>query len=317
MKIDVRDKEIVIDDSVITFPASYDDIRSILGEARIVQANDVSNYYIYDYLGITFKEDSEKYLKYRKAFIDRQHRIVYVTFMIDDAELMDEKEIPSSHFTGNITFFEREWSTLKKRDGSSRNYFNNDGEWKFTQIKAIIRGNDEEPNYKAGKFTKTLYLSFNPERPKSVENYVISEPDEECVTFKNFNFKLAVVQELMYSMEILKPYFDIYDYLEFKKSRANTETEKNIRAAVDFFKKIPVPQRLANELTEISMDGGNEIYGNIAPLWDGEDERFDVDEISPEEIRCFPNLRKMVLMTSNIEKISELCKEFDIEATRF
>ena len=200
---------------------------------------------------------------------------------------------------------------------TSRNYFNNDGEWKFTQIKAIIRGNDEEPNYKAGKFTKTLYLSFNPERPKSVENYVISEPDEECVTFKNFNFKLAVVQELMYSMEILKPYFDIYDYLEFKKSRANTETEKNIRAAVDFFKKIPVPQRLANELTEISMDGGNEIYGNIAPLWDGEDERFDVDEISPEEIRCFPNLRKMVLMTSNIEKISELCKEFDIEATRF
>ena len=188
---------------------------------------------------------------------------------------------------------------------------------KFTQIEAIIRGNDDEPNYKDGKFTKTLYLSFNPERPKSVENYVISESDEECVTFKNFNFKLAVVQELMYSMEILKPYFDIYDYLEFKKSRANIETEKNIRAAVDFFKKIPVPQRLANELTEISMDGGNEIYGNIAPLWDGEDERFDVDEISPEEIKCFPNLRKMVLMTSNIEKISALCKEFDIEAVRF
>ena len=317
MKIDVRDKEIVIDDSVIAFPASYDDIRSILGEARIVQANDVSNYYIYDDLGITFKEDREKYLKYRKAFIDNQHRIVYVIFMIDDAELMDEKEIPNSRFTGNITFFDLEWSTLKKRDGSSRNYFNKDGELKFTQIEAIIRGNDDEPNYKDGKFTKTLYLSFNPERPKSVENYVISESDEECVTFKNFNFKLAVVQELMYSMEILKPYFDIYDYLEFKKSRANTETEKNIRAAVDFFKKIPVPQRLANELTEISMDGGNEIYGNIAPLWDGEDERFDVDEISSEEIKCFPNLRKMVLMTSNIEKISALCKEFDIEAVRF
>ena len=180
MKIDVRDKEIVIDDSVITFPASYDDIRSILGEAGIVQANDVSNYYIYDDLGITFKEDSEKYLKYRKAFIDNQHRIVYVIFMIDDAELMDEKEIPNSRFTGNITFFDLEWSTLKKRDGSSRNYFNNDGEWKFTQIEAIIRGNDDEPNYKDGKFTKTLYLSFNPERPKSVENYVISESDEEC-----------------------------------------------------------------------------------------------------------------------------------------
>ena len=89
----------------------------------------------------------------------------------------------------------------------------------------------------------------------------------------------------MYSLEILKPYFDIYDYLSFKKSRANTETEKNIRAAVEFFKKLPVPQRLANELTEITMDGGNEIYGNIAPLWDGEDERFDLNEISREELK--------------------------------
>ena len=66
----------------------------------------------------------------------------------------------------------------------------------------------------------------------------------------------------------------------------------------------------------ISMDGGNQIYGNIAPLWDGEDERFDVDDVSPDELKCLPNLRKMVLMTSNIERISKLCSEFDIEAVR-
>lgn len=69
-------------------------------------------------------------------------------------------------------------------------------------------------------------------------------------------------------------------------------------------------------LLMISMDGGNQIYGNIAPLWDGEDERFDVDDVSPDELKCFPNLRKMVLMTSNIERISKLCSEFDIEAVR-
>ena len=317
MKIDVRDKEILIDGNVITFPASYDEISNILGEARIVQINEVRNYYIYDDLGITFQEDSEKYLKYRKAFIDKKHLIVYATFAIDDTELMNETEIPKSRFTGNITFFDKEWNTLKKSDGSSRNFFMKDGELEFTQIKAIIRGSDDEPNYKDEVFTKTLYLSFDPERPKSTENYAIAEPDEECVTFQNFNFKLAVVQELMYNMEILKPYFDIYDYMKFKKSKANTETEKNIKAAVDFFKKLPVPQRLANELTEIIMDGGNQIYGNIAPLWDGEDERFDVDEISPDELKCFPNLRKMVLMTTEIERITALCKEFDIEAVRF
>ena len=116
-------------------------------------------------------------------------------------------------------------------------------------------------------------------------------------------------------MEILKPYFDIYDYLKFKKSKANTETEKNIKAAVDFFKNLPVPQRLAKELTDITMDGGNEIYGNIAPLWDGEDGRFDLDEISPDELKCFPNLRKIKLMSSKPEKIVALCEEYNVEAT--
>ena len=82
---------------------------------------------------------------------------------------------------------------------------------------------------------------------------------------------------------------------------------------MDFFKKLPVPQRLANELTEINMDGGNEIYGNIAPLWDGEDGRFDLDEITAEELKCFPNLRKIVPMSTLREKTAALFREFGIE----
>ena len=30
--------------------------------------------------------------------------------------------------------------------------------------------------------------------------------------FKNLNFKLAIIQELMYVQEILKPKFDVYDF---------------------------------------------------------------------------------------------------------
>ena len=74
-------------------------------------------------------------------------------------------------------------------------------------------------------------------------------------------------------------------------------------------------ERLAKELTDITMDGGNEIYGNIAPLWDGEDGRFDLDEISPDELKCFPNLRKIKLMSSKPEKIVALCEEYNVEAT--
>ncbi|WP_270759697.1 DUF6892 domain-containing protein [Ruminococcus bicirculans (ex Wegman et al. 2014)] len=315
MNIDVRDTEIIIDSKVLAFPASFSDLQVILGEARIVPKNDRANYYIFDKLGITFCDVDERYLKRRKAFIDKEHLISYVTFFIDDTELMNEAEIPAERFNGNITFFGREWDSLKKSDGSSQYFFCKDGEYRFAHIKAIIRGNDDESNYTDGRFTKTLYLTFAPERPKSTENYNISAPQEDCVTFTNLNFKLAVVQELMYNMEILKPYFDIYDYLKFKKSKAKTETEKNIKAAIDFFKNLPVPQKLANELTEITMDGGNEIYGNIAPLWDGEDGRFDLDEISPDELKCFPNLRKIKLMSSKPEKIITLCEEYNVEVT--
>ncbi len=45
------------------------------------------------------------------------------------------------------------------------------------------------------------------------------------------NFKLAVINELMYNQEVLKPYFDIYDYMAYKKSHWDLETDKNIRDA--------------------------------------------------------------------------------------
>ena len=44
-----------------------------------------------------------------------------------------------------------------------------------------------------------MNITFKPERPKSNENFNIVIPDEECLVFDTFNFKLAVVNELMYN----------------------------------------------------------------------------------------------------------------------
>lgn len=315
MNIDVRDYEIILDDNKIVFPASYDDIKKLLGEARIESKGDNKSFYIYDSLGITFEDADVLYLKKSKAFVDKDHMISYIAFYIDDADLFDNIAIPQNRFSGRITFFGQEWNYLKRLYGSDKYMFRENGEIRYSHISALIRGDDSCPNYSDGLFMKTLYLSFTPERPKSNENYDLKDPDEECLVFDNFNFKLAVIQELMYRQEVLKPYFDIYDYLKFKKSKAKTETEKNIKAAVDFFKKLQVPLSLAENITKIAMDGGNEIYGNIAPLWDGEDGRFDINEITPNEIRQFPNLRKMEIMTTKLDKLIEFGKKFDIEIT--
>lgn len=40
------------------------------------------------------------------------------------------------------------------------------------------------------------------------------EKDKAYLKFENFNFKLAIIQELMYEQEVLAPKFDAYDYCD-------------------------------------------------------------------------------------------------------
>ena len=156
---------------------------------------------------------------------------------------------------------------------------------------------------------------FYPERPKLKVNYDIVVPDEECLVFDTFNFKLAVINELMYNQEVLKPYFDIYDYMAFKKAHWNLETDKNVRAAVNYFKELPIPVSLADYVTEINMDGADDIHMNIAPEWDGRDERFDFNKLTEVELKQFKNLKKMIIFGNDkdADKLRKVCEPLGIE----
>jgi hypothetical protein len=138
--------------------------------------------------------------------------------------------------------------------------------------------------------------------------------DEDTLHFDNLNFKLAVIQVLMYDLEVLEPHFDIYEFAEqYRGEEIDTESETIIEPALNFFEKLPVPGDLADKVEEIYMDGGNEIYMNIIPQWDGEDESFDLDEVSPEELKQFPNLKKATIMSSNFDKVKAVFEAADIE----
>lgn len=171
------------------------------------------------------------------------------------------------------------------------------------------------PVYDGDQIVLDVYIGFRPERPKSDENYNITVPDEPCLIFDTFNFKLAVIQELMYNQEVLKPYFDIYDYMIFKKAHWNLETDKNVRAAVSFFKELPIPASLAGLVKEINMDGSDEIYMQIAPEWDGRDERFDFRKVTKSEMEQFPNLKKMLIFGNerDAESLRKVCDPLGIE----
>ena len=74
-----------------------------------------------------------------------------------------------------------------------------------------------------------------------------------------------------------------------------------------------VLENTASAIENINMDGGNEIYINICPMWDGEDERFDLTNVSLKELKQFPNLKHMTIMaTGDIKSVQNVGKELGI-----
>ena len=61
------------------------------------------------------------------------------------------------------------------------------------------------------------------------------------------------------------------------------------------------------------MDGGNEIYMNIIPQWDGEDGTFDLNELSLSELLQLLNLKEATILSSNFDSVKELFDTAGIE----
>ena len=55
------------------------------------------------------------------------------------------------------------------------------------------------------------------------------------------------------------------------------------------------------------------MYMNIIPQWDGEDETFDLNEITLTELQQFPNLKKATVMSSNLDEVKEIFDAANIE----
>ena len=148
------------------------------------------------------------------------------------------------------------------------------------------------------------------EKKLDVENDEANVDSEEILHFDHLNFKSAVIQVLMYDLEVLKPSFDIYDFADqYSEEEIDTESMEIIRPALEYFEALSIPKKYADQVKGIYMDGGNEIYMNIIPQWDGEDETFDLNELSLSELQQFSNLKKATILSSDFESVKEI---FDV-----
>lgn len=157
---------------------------------------------------------------------------------------------------------------------------------------------------------ETVYVKSN--------KYELKHLDEPILQFDNFNFKLCIIQELMYNKGLLKPEFDVYEFAEEYDEREidiDEEGYEPIKEVVDWFKKIEIPVSMASNIEEIIMDGGDDIYLQIIPFWDGEDDYFDVKDVTEAEIKQFSNLKKITLLPSDDNaKLIEKLNNYGIEA---
>ena len=278
LEIDLQNNSMIINGTSLAFPLSLKDIEVVLGKPdRVVKKEGQFIKYIYDELGFVFVHSFEikQHLKSCEVYIDEEHLItsLYLYFGEKVKPMWDEEELP------------------------------------LNPCKTLITCNGIPET-----ITDTLSISYFPEVKHERESYKLKETDEELLHFDNINFKLTIIQVLMYDLEVLKPVFNIFDFAE-EASELNIDTESMeiIQPALDYMINLPIPKKYAEQVQEIDMDGGNEIYMNLIPQWDGEDDSFDLNEVSLKELQQFPNLKQATIISSNFEHVKET---FDMQGVQ-
>ncbi|RSN37411.1 hypothetical protein DMC61_01835 [Amycolatopsis sp. WAC 04169] len=115
--------------------------------------------------------------------------------------------------------------------------------------------------------------------------------------FRDFNFKLLVIDKLMYQDKLIEPRFQIADVLHAKGATGDLWEylcEQDLLNTVldearQYFTDLELtPDQLAT-VDELVTDGGLDIYHQCSPFWDGEDDLFDLTSL--DDLALLPNLR--------------------------
>ncbi|MFG2622570.1 DUF6892 domain-containing protein [Streptomyces sp. NPDC048507] len=114
--------------------------------------------------------------------------------------------------------------------------------------------------------------------------------------FRDLNFKLLVVEKLMYGDRTLAPAFRLREHM---RARGVEDLDAHVEAhdleytvldeARAYFEALEIPAALLATVEELAFDGGHQVYMECAPVWDGEDDLFDVRSLA--DLDLVPNLR--------------------------
>jgi len=96
----------------------------------------------------------------------------------------------------------------------------------------------------------------------------IRPPEGGGVSFEDFNFKLMVIEELMYRREVLKPRFDVYAFAKrFDERQIDIANEgfDVIPEVRRYFDEYPIPAELLLDIESLVQDG-SQVHLQVCPL---------------------------------------------------
>ncbi len=271
------ENKLIINVKSIDFPIQLQQIESLFGKANRVITDDKYSFqktYVWDTLGIKAMQS-----------------INSISLMIQYQHRNKLRVQPKQLFAGKL-WIDGERFVLPTQKVESPFL---QGLWRITRLQLP---EDEQPF--------GLNISYNKYYNLPEDKYTIRPLNEPTLSFTDLNFKLCILQILMYEKELLHPKFDIYEFIKtYKKRKIDTEEERFevIPEVMEYFKNLPIPQKYANEITEIYQDGGNEIYLNTCLECEGYEDYWNIASV--EDAKQFPYLKKATLCYASQEMIDK------------
>lgn len=315
---DIRKNGIYINDVKCKF--DIEKLCEILGEPRIIVNDAENSRYLWDAAGVAAFVKNEKLIQI-DLFIEIPPDIRFEIpentftsrFMLNgDAPLkaVKEKDLRSAYIFLDVTVGGYEVS-LRLSEAVQAPIAKMSFNERYEKSKT-----DEIANIVRAAKTPVDWVSITPKKKKIEKEisakYALVKPEGETLKFTNFNFKLAILNDLMYDQELLEPKFDVFEFCEERK----IDPYKRIGAVPQvkkWFKNYEIPAALADKVSELYLDGGNDIYLNIAPNWDGEDSLFDIKNLDATELAQFKNLKKITAEMIISRKARKVLEDSGVE----
>lgn len=138
-------------------------------------------------------------------------------------------------------------------------------------------------------------------------------PSGGGVVFVDRNLRLAVIEELMYSLEVLTPRFDLASFVRMWPGREIVPDEEPgpIPEVLDHFAAVALTPEMLARVTSLSVEAGDYIWHEIDPTWAGQDDRFA--PLTYADIAHLPKLRKILIGMSTPDTDMSALHERGIE----